>query len=225
MELGGLGRELGAHAAGDAEGGRRRRGLPALPRRPRQLVAAAGLGMLLLAAGLGLAGCGSEQGYGLPHFLKFENRTPGAITILHQRPGGPEVVVVPTLAAGALWGDYINTHGNMGDLCKGGDYIARDESGDLVARHDDMSCRSWVVATEPIPISITNSTDLPLSVDVSTRDVSGPTSVIRVVTDLKPQATFSGSLGDLGDPNDLCLGEGPDGHGRRRPHGCNDRPV
>jgi hypothetical protein len=168
-----------------------------------RLATAAVVGMVVM---VGLSGCGSDQPAGLPLFVKFENRTPGAITILHQRASDPEVVVVPTLAAGKVWGDYINTHGNILNLCKDGDYIARDASGNLVSRHDDMGCGSWVIATEPIPVSITNSTDQPLSVDVSTRAISGPASVVRVVTDLKPHATFTGSLGDLGDPNDLCLG-------------------
>jgi hypothetical protein len=143
-----------------------------------------------------IAAC-SDWPNGLPVEIAFGNWTSTPITIVREKRGGGETVAAERIEPEDV--GRIST--NESDVsCSPGTYIARDESGIEIARQATDWCSSWVVATAPIPVSITNGTR-------STVEVVYRGFEEQVLSEsLAPGATLTGSVDQFGDPSKLCLG-------------------
>jgi hypothetical protein len=148
--------------------------------------------------GVALLALGCSDINGFSKSVEFGNWTSVPITISHLAPDGRETLLRQEIAPDRV-GSIVIAPNEVG-RCSGGSYIARDLAGHEVARQAENRCDSWVVATAPIPVSITNRT-------------TGPVDVVylgfqeRVLSKaLASGAVLTTSIQQLGDPSALCLG-------------------
>jgi hypothetical protein len=149
---------------------------------------------ICFAVGLVFASCGSDAN-GLPKGVSFGNWTSTQISIRLKASGSVLVNTVDPHHVAEI--NVLMT--DHGAPCVGDKYLALDANGNEVAERDSGQCDSWLVAVDPIPVSITNDTST--AVDVIYRHASE--QVLKA--GLGSGQTLMGTVQQFGDPSELCL--------------------
>jgi hypothetical protein len=144
-----------------------------------------------------LVGACSSDPHGLPFGVDFVNWTDQTLTIV-DIGGGSEEVLVASLDPRSVAG--LSMAGDEFGRCSRGEYVARDASGQEIARHPDEHCHDWAVTLSPVEFTITNTSTEPVEI------VYQAGSIVVIAPNLAPGEAISGTVDKYGDPSDVCTG-------------------
>lgn len=154
---------------------------------------------LSIAAMVGLlaGGCSSDP-HGLPFGVDFVNWTDQTLSIVDVGTGGDEEVLIASMPPRSHGG--LSMAGDQFGRCSRGNYLARNPSGQEVARHPDNHCHDWAITLAPVAFTITNPTSEPARILYENH------MTVEVAARVDPGATVTGTVDTFGDPSDLCTG-------------------